>query len=50
MFIVLDDALCSLVENERRLKGLFCLHHQGDEGFGLLVAQVRTWNRAAWLL
>jgi hypothetical protein len=32
MTVVWDAAPCSLVENDRRFRGVYCLHHQNDDG------------------
>jgi hypothetical protein len=31
MIAIWDTVLCSLVEADRRLRGAYCLYHQGDE-------------------
>jgi hypothetical protein len=31
MTVFWDVALCSLAENDRRFRGAYCLHQQGDE-------------------
>jgi hypothetical protein len=38
-----DAAPCSFVGVDRRFKGAYCLHHQGDESFiALMMEVVRT--------
>jgi uncharacterized membrane protein (DUF485 family) len=50
-----DVALCSHVEVDRRFKGAYCLHHQGDEFTALMMEAVRTcetssnFNVTTWL-
>jgi hypothetical protein len=33
---------CSIVEVDRRFRGTYCFHHQGDEYFRLMMEAVRT--------
>jgi hypothetical protein len=43
MAVFWDIAPCSLVEVDRRFKGRYCLHQQGDESFiALMMETVRT--------
>jgi hypothetical protein len=40
MIAFTEIALCSLVEVDRRFRGAYCLHHQGDET--VMLEAVRT--------
>jgi hypothetical protein len=43
-----DIAPCSLVEVDRRFRGAYCLHYQGDETLGFFDSKGLESPNATW--
>lgn len=39
-----DVAPCELLKIDRRLRSVYCLHHQGDDGNRKYVSDETTWS------